>query len=100
LRDIAERLEVDPEIEPEDIVAVADTLRRVCGDLGIGLDPHQEAGGWLDAGPPTPLSPRPPGLGLSHIGWPNDPALPPRQAGPRPQEGAAPHPNPPGRDPP
>jgi len=116
LRDIAERLDDDPEIEPEDIVAVAETLRRACNDLGIGLDPRQEPDGSLDAGPPSPLSPNPtspsaiatnalptgalptealaPRLGPDpgHIGWPPDHAPPPQHAGPRP--------HPPGRDPP
>ncbi len=116
LRDIAERLDDDPEIEPEDIAAIADTLRRACNDLGIGLDPRQEPDGWLDAGQPTSLSPNPlspsaiatnalpsgalPTEGLAsrlgpdpgHVGWPRDHTPPPRHAGPRP--------HPPGRDPP
>ncbi len=101
LRDITERLEDDPEIEPEDIVAVADTLRRVCGDLGIDLDPSQEPDEWLEPDPPASLAPDPlsprtlsprtpsPGAlapGPGFIGWPSDPA--------------APHPNPHGPDPP
>ncbi len=34
---------IDPEIEPEDIAAIADTLRRACNDLGIGLDPRRRS---------------------------------------------------------
>jgi len=95
LRDIAERLDDDPEIEPEDIAAIAETLRGVCGDLGIGLDPSQEPVGWRNVDPPVsaspdPLPPEPPGPGT--IGRPSDPAPPPRQAGP--------DPNPSSRDPP
>jgi len=101
LRDIAERLDDDPEIEPEDIATVADALRGVCGDLGIDLDPRQEPAGWPDASQPASLSPNPlptkapaPRLGPAPgpIGWPRDPAPPPQHAGPRP--------HPPGRDPP
>jgi len=107
LRDIAERLDDDPEIEPEDIAVVADTLRRACDDLGIDRDPPQAPGDWPNTGQPVSLSPHSfspsaiatnalptgalptealaPRLGLDpgQVGWPRDPAPPPRHAGPR-----------------
>ena len=95
LREIAERLDDDPAIEPRDLAAIAETLSRACDELGIGSDapPLPPSGGDAAADPPAAPAPvqSPPGAGsIRHA---RDPAPPPEWQFARCSE-------PPGRDPP
>ncbi len=65
LRGITERLEDDPDIEPDQLPPVAETLTRICADLGIDLDLRDVPDEWPEPRRLTPPAPGPPPPGPS-----------------------------------